>query len=198
VAAAIIVIALAATLLYPQIKQLGILGGRLAEATAQADAAKLQLQERQVFKDRAVETSAKWLRLENQIPDNPDLPSLIIELQDAAFKSGVQVITVTPATPAPDSKAPGVETIPVSIEIVGSWADTVDYMQSLLKLDRGIRIADFNTKTTKSGPADAQRNLTVRPYSVDSVIALEAYLIPNGSSSGTSSTPTPAPSAAGP
>ncbi len=93
--AALLVIALIALLLYPQFRQLSALNAQVVEAQAQADAAKLQLDERRGFKDRAIETNAKWLRLMNQVPDTPDLPSLIIELQDVAFASGVQLVAVT-------------------------------------------------------------------------------------------------------
>ena len=93
-AAALLVLALIAVLLYPQFQQLDHSARRWSRRHAQADAAKLQLDERRGFKDRAIETNAKWLRLMNQVPETPDLPSLIIELQDTAFDSGVQVVAV--------------------------------------------------------------------------------------------------------
>jgi Tfp pilus assembly protein PilO len=185
IVAAVIVIALVAGLIVPQLQWLGSLNAQVGEATARANAAKLQLAQRQAFKDRAIDTNAKWLRLMNQVPDNPDLPAFIIELQDAAFKSGVQLMTVTPSAPAPK---PTFAAVPVNVEVVGSWSDTIDYLESLMVLDRGVRLVNVNTKVTPSGRSDIQ-NESLPPYAVDSVIGLETYLIP-------SATATSAPAAA--
>jgi len=186
-AAVLVIVALVAFLVYPQFQQLTKLSGELVTATQQMNDAQLQLEERRAYKDRAIETSAKWLRLQNQVPENPDLPSLIIELQDAAFKSGVQVVTVTPTTPATDDKNPGVSKIPVSLEVIGSWADTIDFMESLFRLDRGLRVVNVTSNATNNEGVADKRNAPVHGYAVDSVMVLEAYAIP-----GESPTATPA------
>jgi Tfp pilus assembly protein PilO len=186
-AAALVVLALVALLLYPQFQKLSALNSEVAAASAQAEAAKLQLEARRGFKDRAIETDAKWLRLMNQVPDTPDLASLIIELQDTAFDSGVQVVSVTPAQPTLVSTF---QSIPVSVEILGTWSDTVDYAQSLLKLDRGLRVISFNVKVTNDAATSNVRNASLPPYSVDTVIGVEAYMIPSATA-----TPTAAPAA---
>ncbi len=173
--AALLVLALIALLLYPQFRQLSALNAQVVEAQAQADAAKLQLDERRGFKDRAIETNAKWLRLMNQVPDTPDLPSLIIELQDIAFASGVQLVAVQPADIVPLDTYTAV---PVSVEILGSWADTVDYLQSLPKLDRGVRLNSVNVTVVGSAAELTRRDAKLPSYAVDTKINMQAYLIP--------------------
>ena len=183
--AVIIIVALVAFLVYPQYQRWSSLNAQVLAATQQADVARLQLQERQGFKDRAIETSAKWLRLENQVPENPDLPSLIIELQDTAFKYGVQVALVTPSTPAPDDAASGVTKIPVQIEIFGSWADTVDFLEALMRLDRGLRVTDFASARTSDANVAARRNVPLHAYAMDTNISMETYVIPGVSATAT-------------
>ena len=123
----------------------------------------------------------------NQVPETPDLASLIIELQDTAFDSGVQVVAVTPAQPEP---AVDFQSIPISVQILGTWADTVDYVQALMKLDRGMRVVTFNIKTTNDASTADVRNSDLPPYAVDSVVGVEAYMI-----SSATATATPAPAA---
>ena len=183
--AVLVVVALIAFLVYPQFQSVGRLNAEVNDATIAANTAKLKLQERQAFKDRAIETSAKWLRLQNQVPDNPDLPSLIIELQDTAFKSGVQVVTVTPTSPSADDAAVGVSKIPMSIEILGSWADTVDFLESLVRLDRGVRVVNFTSKMTDNSSVVDKRVSPLQAYAVDTAVTLEAYLIPSSSATAT-------------
>ncbi len=171
--AAVVVVGLAALLIYPQFQELGTLSASVSDATAQSQAAKLQLAERQGFKDRAVETDAKWLRLMNQVPDTPDLPSLIIELQDLAFTEGVQLVAITPALPASEGSF---ESVPVSLEVIGSWGDTVDFLEALMKTDRGLRITKMNIGIAN----DATRiNTSLKPYSVDTALSIKAYMIPS-------------------
>ncbi|NTU71090.1 MAG: type 4a pilus biogenesis protein PilO [Coriobacteriia bacterium] len=175
VAAVLVLVALIAALVYPQFQQVRKLNTQVIEAEAQADAAKLQLEQRQGFKDRAIETNAKWLGLMNEVPETPDLPSLIIELQDSAYESGVQVISVTPTQP---TQLTGYAAVPISIEVLGTWADTVDYLQSLMKLDRGVRVVGTNVTVAGSGALPERRNSKVPAYAVSSVISIETYLIP--------------------
>lgn len=175
-------------LIYPQIGKLGPLDSQIAAAQSSAQAAKLKLEERRGFRDRSLANNAKWLRLMNQVPDNPDLASLIIELQDAAFKSGVQVVSVAPALPATKGSYSAVA---VSLDILGSWADTVDYMQALMNLDRGIRVTRCSTALTTSDGSEGVSDISLPRYPVRTSLGLETYLIP-------SSVATAAPSAAAP
>lgn len=192
VAAVLIVILLIAGLIFPQVQKLGVLNDKVDKARVSANAAKLLLSQRQAFKDHAIDTNAKWLRLMNQVPDNPDLPSFIIELQDVAFKSGVQVLSVSPGEPSEQAEPTGTFwLIPVSVEVIGTWADTVDYLQLIMRLDRGVRLGSVNTKVIGSDGALETRNAALQPYALDTMITLETYLIPSGAA-----TSTPAPASA--
>ena len=188
-AAVIVLVALVSFLVYPQFQRWTALNTQVQVATQEADAAKLQLQERQGFKDRAIETSAKWLRLENEVPENPDLPSLIIELQDTAFKYGVQVALVTPSLPSPDAAASGVTKIPVQVEVFGSWADTVDFLESLMRLDRGVRVTNISAARTTDQSVAARRNVPLHAYALDTNVTMETYVIPAATAAAPASKP---------
>lgn len=176
-------------LVYPQIGKLGPLDAQIAAAQSSAQAAKLKLAQRQGFRDRAIENNAKWLRLMNQVPDNPDLASLIIELQDTAFKSGVQVVTVSPAQPANKG---AFSAITVNIEILGSWTDTIDYMQALMNLDRGVRVVNLQTALTTAAGTEDVRDISLPRYAVRSTLNLETYLIPSSVATGAPNAAVPA------
>lgn len=176
---AVVIVAIIALLAYPQFRQLSSLDAQLSDSVKQEQIAKAQLEARQGFKDRAVEVNAKWLRLMNQVPDNPDLASFIIELQDAAFKRGVQIVAVSPAQPS--AEGPG-SSITVSMEMLGTWAKTVDYLQDLMKLDRGVRLMKFDTHVTTNDSVGSRRNFEIPPYSLDTQMSLKTYMIPTATS----------------
>ena len=148
----------------------------MVEAQAQADAAKLQLDERRGFKDRAIETNAKWLRLMNQVPDTPDLPSLIIELQDIAFASGVQLVAVQPADVVPLDTYTAV---PVSVEILGTLGrhGRLPAVAAQARPGRAPELGQRHGRRQRTANSRAATP-SCRPYAVDTKINMQAYLIP--------------------
>jgi len=188
----LLVVVLVALLIYPSFKNLATLDSQITQAQSDVSVAKSLLAQRQGIKDRSSQTDAKWLTLANQVPDSPDLPSLIIELQDAAFDSGVQLIAVTPGEPTTLGEY---ASVPLTIEILGTWADTVDYLQRIDKLSRGLRTLMVSSVVTENSTQSTRANATLPAYFEDTKLSLEAYMIPV--SSGT--TPTaPVPAPAGP
>jgi len=178
-----VIAALLALLIYPTFKRLGTLDTQIAQARSEVAATKSLLEQRQAIKDRAAQTDAKWLALANQVPDNPDLPALIIELQDAAFESGVQLVAATPAEAVNEGTF---VSVPMSIQILGTWADTVDYLQRIAKLSRGLRTVGFSAAVTDNSAQASRQNDELPDYFEVTTLNLEAYMIP--ASSGTTPT----------
>ena len=194
VAVVIVLGAIGAFLVWPQIQKLGQVNGSISAARADVATAQALLETREQSKQRASDTDAKWLRLANLVPGEPDLPSLIVELQDAAFASGVQLLAVTPSNPVGTANY---YSIPIQVEVLGSWADTVDYLQRVYKLNRGVRIVDSSTVRVNNTDVLTKENAQIPDYSEKTAIRLEAYMIP--ASSSTTATPpaatAPAPAA---
>lgn len=188
VASVVVVVALIGLLIYPSYRNLSSLDDQIALSQANVSTAQSLLSQRQSIKDRSAQTDAKWIALANQVPDNPDLPALIIELQDAAFDSGVQLVSVAPAKPA---NLGTYTSVPVNIEILGTWADTIDYLQRITKLSRGLRVSLFSSLPTNNEAQMTRANAELPAYFEATSISLEAYMIP--ASAGTTSTTVPAP-----
>jgi Tfp pilus assembly protein PilO len=183
VAVVVVILAIAAFLVWPQVQKLSSMDKDIALARADVASAQALLQTREQSKQRASDTDAKWLRLANLVPDGPDLPALIVELQDAAFASGVQLLGVTPSNPVGTANY---YSIPIQVEIVGTWADTVDYLQRLPKFNRGLRIVESSTTRVNNSDVITKENATVPDYSERTTIKIEAYMIP--ASAGTTPT----------
>jgi Tfp pilus assembly protein PilO len=185
---AIGIIALFAVLVFPMFGKLKALDAQIADATSQVSMAQAKLARRQDIKSNASETGATLLKLANAVPENPELPALLIDLQDAAYDSDVQILTVTPGTPAARS---GVLAVPMSLHILGTWENTIGYMRGLSKLTRQLRIVSFSS--IRSDVAAVEHDIA--PYSPGTDLILEAYVLPAGSVT-VSSTPAPAAPAA--
>jgi len=174
--AVVVVIGLAAGLVVPQIGRLGEIGRDISEKDGQVAAAMGLVAVREQSKNRVAETDAKWVRMANLIPEGPDLPSLIVEFQDSAFASGVQLIGVTPSEMEPMATY---YVIPVQVEVLGTWADTVDFLQRIGRLNRGIRIVALNAKPTDNDQDATRENEIIPDYAEHTKIDVEAYMMPS-------------------
>lgn len=192
-AAAIVVIVLAVALVVPQFGKLGEVRGEIDRAIQDSESATTLLEQRRQVRSEAAVTDAKLLQLAVAIPENPDLPSLIIDLQDTAYDSGVVIMNVQTAGPE-FTKDAAFAALPVTLEVWGTWSDTVDYLQRLQNTERELRDNGFTCEVLPAAKEDNKSGLTFPPYyQVRSTVRLRAYVIPSNESTGTSSAvPTPA------
>jgi Tfp pilus assembly protein PilO len=163
-------------LVLPQFQRLRTYDDQIAAADAQISQAQSLLAQRQEVKARSAETEAKRIRLANQMPETPELPSLIIELQDTVNEAGLEFASLTPTEPSVTEA--GYSEITMAMLVRGTWQDTVDLMQRLPKLTRQIRIVGFNTAVQQSGAEEeddddtnvVETGMTIRVYTMPSEI----------------------------
>jgi len=142
VAMVLVAVLIVALLVVPQFTRLSNLGQSVAQAQAEADAARVLLEQRQEIKARSAETEAKILRLANQLPENPELPTFIIELQDVINESGLDFAEMSPSEPA--ANPAGYDVISIDLVVQGEWVDVVVMLQRLRRVTRQIRIVSFD------------------------------------------------------
>ena len=194
---ALVIIALAALgmvffVIVPQFGALAEQNRQLAKAEQDIQSAQNLLAQRQSAKARAAQTQVDVMRLENQIPDDPQLPTLIIELQNIANEAGLDFVRINPAVPTARG---GYNVVPISVTLEGRWADCVDYVHRLEKLDRQIRVVsvklaplDTPSAAVEATNSDVDRN---PPVDLAASVQIEAYSI--GAAAPTTGTVPPPP-----
>ncbi len=189
---AVLAVAVVLLLIVPQFGRMGELDAKLDKANRDIQAAQGLLAQRQSAKAQAAQTQAQLLTLQNELPDNPELPSLIIELQNAANASGLLWVKVQPQTPQDRG---GYEAVPMQLTMSGSWSDMTDYVRRISDLERQIRITgvDFKpqdlsgtTSGTGTTSSSTETSATSGPVTLTASIQLEAYVM----SAATGTTPT--------
>lgn len=169
-----VIVVLALVLVVPQVQRMNELDEQIATADMQISQAESLLKTRQEAKEKASVTDAALLELAAAVPENPDLPSLIIELQDVAYASNVQLRVIEPADLV---QAEGYLTMPLTVKIWGDWADSVDFVQRVRELTRQIRLVEVTAKVLP----EADREKAVEPldyYSTETNLLIESYIIP--------------------
>lgn len=179
---ALVAVAVVMLAIWPQFQALSKLDQDMQKAQSDVDAAKTLLASRQEAKAQAAETQANLTHLDNEIPDAPELPALIIELQDTANDSGVVWDKLAPSKP-PATSPDGYLTMGLTFGVDGQWDDVCDYLRRLSELERGVRIltvdvtplADTSTETTSSGAPPAV-------HKVHAQLSIQVYSLPRGAS----------------
>lgn len=198
---AVVAVAVVGLLIVPQFGVISDLDAQLNQSKQDVQKANLLLAQRQSAKQEAAQTQADLMTLQNQVPDTPELPTLIIELQNIATQSGLSWIKIEPKTPEDRS---GYSAVPVTVDLQGTWADTVDYVRRLERTERQVRVkgvditslVDANQQSGTEGSSSTSTSSTANgPVQLKTTIQLEAYVM---GSTGTGSSSVPAaPSSSG-
>jgi Tfp pilus assembly protein PilO len=177
-------LAFAAFLVYPKWQEIGELNDQIAVAQQEIDQAQSVLEQRQAVKADAAQTNAELLRLSNELPESPELPSLIIQLQDTTNEAGVEFISLTPVEPVQNT---GYSTVKLNLQIAGAWADVIDFMHRISNLTRQVRIVGYTVTPialeSTAGSSDTHR--------VNVTIELEVYTLAPTTQAGAAVPPAP-------
>lgn len=186
-AAAIALIAVVVVVLgiMPAFKRSASIAAQAADADAQLQSAQTLLAQRESAKSRAAANDVELMDLSNSVPDSPDLPGVIIELQDAANAAGVDFAQITPATPVINAGQP-YETVPLTVVVHGDWADIIEFMRDVDKLTRGTRISTGAITrvegTTGSAASGGSSGAATEPY-INAQLLLDVYVMSTSTTS---------------
>lgn len=139
--ALLLMVLLGVFVLRPKISQVGQLRAQQREGEKKLEAAKLNLTRLQAIKAEAMEIEKERLKLNQRFPEDPDLPSLLITLQDTANEAGIDFISISPGELAPQE---GYSELSLSISISGTFFDVVDLLYRLEGLSREVRVENVD------------------------------------------------------
>lgn len=192
--AGVVALTLAVTFLviWPQFQKLGQLGEEVKAQDQEIVAARTLLDRRIEARDNAARTSAELILQSNRVPDAPELPALIIEIQDAAEAAG---LTFERVTPKADSGDLGTYTAyQAELRLIGRWADYIDFMRRLGKMTRGVRVlqTDIQRQDVPSTPGTATVT-TETETEVEVTMNIEVYTVNDNASTGATAPPAATP-----
>lgn len=173
----------------PQFNELTTLDQSMQKADADIASAKALLTSRQQAKEQAAETQAQLTRLDNEIPDAPELPALIIDLQDTANEAGVVMDSLSPGKPA--APADGFQKIALAFNVQGQWDDVVEYLRRLQGLTRGVRVLSADVSQPLASVEDTVPVAPRQPGEEKVQLSVETYMLPR--SGGGASAPSAGP-----
>jgi Tfp pilus assembly protein PilO len=184
------VVAVFFLLIMPRFGELSELEEELVQIEQERVTADALLKRRQDAKAQAAETQVQLLDLASRFPEAPELPALIIELQDVTNRVEIDFVQLSPRLPQELSEVPGVSSVGITMQITGTWEQFIELMAELQDLRRDVRV----TQLTVVGVAPALEEEGGSPegegtteevseddtgeeelYTIQATVVLEAY-----------------------
>jgi Tfp pilus assembly protein PilO len=147
--AAILAALLIFVLVLPKLSDVSTAEQELEEAQAQQTTLSSRLAALRQAREEAPENQAAIQRVDQQVPPTADLPGMILLLRNAASSAGVQVLSLTPASPTPATEGAFSE-IAVSATGEGSYFSIVDYLYSVETLPRAATVESVDIASAES------------------------------------------------
>jgi Tfp pilus assembly protein PilO len=123
--------------LRPQLSKISELRSQQEEESRKKQDSEATLLRLKQAKKEAAETETKLIESKKRVPEDPQLASLLMEIQDTANQAGVDFVSIKPGDMAAQAN---ITNIPLLIHIEGSYFDLVDFLYRLKDLKREIRI----------------------------------------------------------
>jgi Tfp pilus assembly protein PilO len=105
----------------------------------------------------------------NRIPPTADEPGLIRLLQNAAINAGIDLVSLSPGTPALDTTS-GLSKIAVAVSASGTYFDVTDFMYQIETLPRAAIVTNLSLapgQTSQTGMPLLTLTATVQTYTSD-------------------------------
>jgi type IV pilus assembly protein PilO len=87
---------------------------------------------------------AELAALSQRVPDQLQVPALLIAIQDAATQTGVTLASLTPSPPVALVGATGISTVGIALSVSGGYAETEQFDSALESLKRTFLVSSFS------------------------------------------------------
>ena len=88
-------------------------------------AAQARLAQAEITRQEGRMNQGRLLELAKLVPDSHQIPSLLLEIQDLAEQSGVDLISITPGDPV---EGAGYQILPLELQFTGTFFDLSDFV----------------------------------------------------------------------
>ncbi len=143
------------------------------------------------------ETERQILELAKRIPEQPEIPTLLVQLQEISRAANVTQLSIKPGTPEPPPGGGDFQRIPITMSFEGTYAQMEDWLRRVRNLARLVTVNEVTYEPVQQGGGTTTSEPGIeRLLQVD--IKAEVYDQASGGGTGSapvapSPPPTPAP-----
>lgn len=130
---------------------LGPLLSRLNEADQQREAQEAQLAqvqqevaELEEVRRNSPEIERQLLELSKRIPTQPEIPTLVVQMEEIARSANVTQLSITPGTPSPAPGGGDFSVVPVTLRFRGTYDEMQDFLLQTRNLVRLVTVTNLS------------------------------------------------------
>jgi type IV pilus assembly protein PilO len=203
----IIVIAFYFLLLSPLLQSLNEQAQAREDKQAQLEEVQQQVNELEEVRRNSPEIERQLLELSKRVPTQPQIPTLVVQVEEIADASGVTQLSVDPEPPTAPAGGGDYQVVPVTMQFDGTYDQMQDFLLRTRNLTRLVTVTDLTycrnptigeqasceVEGEASGTTDETTTLNPAVEVRLSVeVQADVYFQPEGVPSGTETTaPTP-------
>jgi type IV pilus assembly protein PilO len=111
-------------------------------STKESQLASLQQEVAQLeaVRRNAPETERQLLELAKRVPTHPEIPTLILQIEDVADVSGVTQLSIEPGTPGPPPGGGDFSVVPITMSFEGTYEQLQDFLLRTRNLARLVTV----------------------------------------------------------
>lgn len=143
-----------------------------------------EVQELEAIQRRAPEIERQLLELSKRIPDQAEIPSLLVQVEEISNAAGVTQLSIQPEGLQPPLGGGDFQRIPVTMSFEGTYVQMQDFLRRVQNLARLMTVnevtydlAEEGEETTGAAQPRAERLIQVE-------ISAEVYVQPSAGPSG--------------
>jgi len=138
------------------------------------------------LQDRAPQLQVALDQISKLVPENDEVSNFVFQVQDAADKSGLDFVDITPELPKPPPEGAQLAEVRATIGAKGDYFAIQDFIRRITEMDRAVRI-DGLTMTGEEDSESGESSITL------SATARIFFELPAGSTTPAAPGTAPAP-----
>jgi type IV pilus assembly protein PilO len=140
----IIVIGFYFLLLSPLLQRLNDLDQARENKQAQLEQVQQQVNELEEVRRNSPEIERQLLELSKRVPTQPQIPTLVVQMQEIADASGVTQLVVEPGDAAAPAGGGDYQVVPVTMQFNGTYDEMQDFLLRTRNLARLVTVTDVS------------------------------------------------------
>ncbi len=176
-------------LIKPKVADIKSVNDTIEEAQRRERTLRNSLRQLQEADRNKAATQAKLAKLELALPQTPDLPTFIRQVQAASNAAGIDLRSIAPAPPVSIEGATGIDQISVTLQVAGGFFRMQDFLARLEDLQRVVEV-----RSVSMAPAT---DPVTGEFTLQGTVTLVMYIVQPGARATAvrPTTPTTAPTA---
>ena len=151
-----------------------------------------EVAELEEIRRNAPEIERQLLEFSKRIPAQPEIPTLVVQVEEVAQLAGVTQVSITPGAPASPPGGGDFQVIPITMTFEGTYEELQDFMLRLLDLSRLVTVNAVTYEEVEEEEGELTNVDAGIERELQVAVEAEVYFQPSGVPAG------PAPAAPAP